>query len=147
ACIKKAIDFFNLRGAEIVLHCGDISLPSAALEFSKLKCGLKAVFGNNDYERAAIENVISYFGIIKEAPFEFKLDGKLFVMTHRPALFDVEKYDYVLYGHTHKPRIEIIKTAVFINPGEACGLRYGASTAALINTQTKHNEIFDLYKN
>jgi putative phosphoesterase len=145
ACIKKATEFFDLRGAEIVLHCGDISLPSAALEFSKLKCGFKAVFGNNDYERAALENVISYFGVIKEPPFEFKLDGKLFVMTHRPAFFDVGKYDYVLYGHTHKPKIENIKSAVFLNPGEACGFRYGASTVALINTQTNRSEIFDIY--
>jgi putative phosphoesterase len=143
-CIKKAVKFFNLRNAEIVLHCGDISLPQAAQEFSKLKCGFKAVFGNNDYERAALKNVISDFGVIKEAPFEFKLDGKLFVMTHRPVFFDLGKYDYALYGHTHKPKIENIKTTLFLNPGEACGLRYGLSTVALIDTKTNRNKILDL---
>ncbi|MDR2192205.1 MAG: metallophosphoesterase [Endomicrobium sp.] len=141
--IRKAIEFFNFRKANIVLHCGDIFSPSAALEFSKLNCAFKAVFGNNDYERAALDNVISGFGIIKEAPFEFKLDGKLFVMTHSPSFFDDKKYDYALFGHTHKPKIENIKGTLFINPGEACGHRYGRATAVLVDTQRKRSEIFD----
>jgi putative phosphoesterase len=143
-CINSAVEFFNFRNARIVLHCGDIFSPQAAQAFSKLKCGFKAVFGNNDLERAELENIISNFGIIKEAPFEFRLDDKLFVMTHRPSFYDGKKYDYALYGHTHKPKIENIKGTLFLNPGEACGWRYGRATVALIDTRSGHNEIFDL---
>jgi len=140
-CIKKAVNLFNLRGANIVLHCGDIFSPSAALEFAKLSCGFKAVFGNNDYERAALENVISNFGVINNAPFEFKLDGKTFAMSHRPFSSFDKKYNYMLFGHTHKPRIETFENTVMLNPGEACGFRYGRQTAAFIDTQTNSNEI------
>jgi len=143
-CIEKAVEFFNLRKVDVVLHCGDIFSPAAAKKFSALNCGFKAVFGNNDYERAALENVISDFGVIKAAPFEFQLDGKNFVMFHN--LFNVAdgKYDYVLYGHLHRPRIENINGTVFLNAGEACGRRYDRKTVALIDLSSNHCEIFDL---
>ncbi|MDR1941821.1 MAG: metallophosphoesterase [Endomicrobium sp.] len=144
SCIKKSVDFFNLRNAGIVLHCGDIFSPRAAKEFARLNCGFKAVFGNNDFERAALDNVISDFGIIKEAPFEFKICGKIFIMTHRPVFAEEEKYDYILYGHTHKARIEKTKKGLILNPGEACGFRYGRQTASLIDLQSGNAEIFDL---
>lgn len=143
--IKKAIDFFNLRKTELVLHCGDIFSPSAAKEFGKLNCGFKAVFGNNDIEQAALENIISNFGVIKTAPFEFKVDNKSFIMMHKLNLFsNLEKYDYILYGHTHKPNIEQNKSTIVLNPGEACGQRYARRTIALTDTTVQHAEIFDL---
>jgi len=143
-CIEKAVEFFNLRKADAVLHCGDIFSPSAAKKFSALNCGFKAIFGNNDYERAALENVISDFGIIADAPFEFKIDGKNFVMFHRFFSVADGKYDYVLYGHTHKPRAENINGTLFLNAGEACGRRYGRKTAAMIDLNLNSCEIFDL---
>ncbi|MCL2484561.1 MAG: metallophosphoesterase [Endomicrobia bacterium] len=142
--IKEAVKFFNLRGANLVLHCGDIFSASAAKEFAALKCGFKAVFGNSDFEHSALENVISNFGIIQNAPFEFTLKEKKFVMSHRIFTTAAGKYDYIIYGHTHIPRIEKIRETVFLNPGEACGWRYGRRTVALINLETNHCEIFDL---
>jgi putative phosphoesterase len=143
-CIKKATEFFNLRKAELVLHCGDIFSPSAAKEFSRLNCGFRAVFGNNDFERAALENVVSVFGCISDGPCEFNLDGKTFAMSHRPFMPYKKKYDYVLCGHTHKPEIKNINGTLFLNPGEACGRRFGRQTAALTDTLTQLSEIFDL---
>jgi len=142
--IKQTIEFFNLRGVNLVLHCGDIFSTTAAQEFSKLKCGFKAVFGNNDYDRAALDNVISSFGVIREAPFEFTLENKKFIMSHRPLSVPAGKYDYVLNGHTHKAKIEKFNGTTFINPGEACGQRYGRKTVALLDTKLNTCEIFDL---
>ncbi|MCL2390286.1 MAG: metallophosphoesterase [Endomicrobia bacterium] len=142
--IKEAVKFFNLRGVNLVLHCGDIFSPFAAEEFSALNCGFKAIFGNNDIFQAELENIISDFGIIRNAPFEFIIDGKKFIMFHRLLTVVDGKYDYVLYGHTHKPWIENIKDTVYLNAGEACGYRYGRRTAALIDLDSNHCEIFDL---
>ena len=158
--IRKAVNLFNLRGCDMVLHCGDIFSPSAAQEFSKLQCGFKAVFGNNDFDRAGLENVISDFGIIRPAPFEFKISNKLFVMSHKLENIylsaNEKKYDYILYGHLHKPRIEkrnyvpdnaqgnAQSKTLLLNPGEACGYRYGAKTAALIDLILDSAEIVDL---
>ncbi|AKL98224.1 metallophosphoesterase [Endomicrobium proavitum] len=143
-CIKQAIEFFNLRNVNLVLHCGDIFSPSAAQEFAKLNCGFKAVFGNNDFERAALENIISSFGIIKPEPFEFTIENKKFVMSHRPLLHVSKEYNYIFYGHTHKPKIEKSEETLFLNPGEACGSRYGRKTVALLNASNNIAEIFDL---
>ena len=141
--IKRAVKVFNLRSVDLVLHCGDIFSFSAAKEFAALNCGFKAVFGNNDTEQAALENIISDFGVIRKSPFEFAIDGKNFVMFHRLFAAETKKYDYVLYGHTHRPRIENINGALYINAGEACGYRYGRRTAALIDLNANHCEIFD----
>lgn len=146
--IRKSIEFFNLRNTDIVLHCGDIYLPSAAKEFSKLNCGFKAVFGNNDIEKAELINIISDFGMIEKAPFEFKISGKKFIMMHMPYNLDTlakkSEYDYILYGHSHKVSITKHEKSTIINPGEACGRRYGRKTIALLDLILDHIEIFDL---
>ncbi|MDR1194897.1 MAG: metallophosphoesterase [Endomicrobium sp.] len=147
-CIRKAVNFFNLRNVDLVLHCGDIFSPDVAKGFAKLNCGFKAVYGNNDLDRSGLENVISEFGMIQEAPFEFKISGKLFVMLHKPFNIGViaanNKYDYVLYGHLHKVSVETEGKTTILNPGEACGQRYGRKTIALIDLIINHTEIFDL---
>ncbi|MCL1971410.1 MAG: metallophosphoesterase, partial [Endomicrobia bacterium] len=146
--IKNAVDFFNLRCADLVLHCGDIFSPFAAKEFAGLRCGFKAVYGNNDIEQAELENIISEFGMIQPAPFEFKVSGKLFVMMHKPfnlgTMANSGKYDFILYGHLHRAGIEKIGKTIVLNPGEASGQRFGIKTVALIDLLSGHNEIFEL---
>lgn len=145
-CINKAIVEFNLRNVNLVLHCGDISLPKYAAEFSKLKCGFKAVFGNNDIYQADLENTILRFGIIKREPFSFKIQNKTFLLSHHlnASSNDNAVYDYILSGHTHQPKIIKTKASVFLNPGEACGWRYGKKTAAIIDLDANREEIFEL---
>ncbi|MDR2708471.1 MAG: YfcE family phosphodiesterase, partial [Elusimicrobiota bacterium] len=104
--IDKAIDFFNLRGVSLVLHCGDFSLTRNAKQFEKLKCGFIAVFGNNDFDRVGMENIISVFGSINVEPYKFKTAGKIIVMSHRPLGFIDHEADYMFYGHTHKAMID-----------------------------------------
>jgi len=146
--IKKAVEFFNLRNADLVLHCGDIFSAEAAKEFSKLNCGFKAVFGNNDFDRADLDNAVSDFGMICEPPFEFKISNKLFIMLHNPfnlgVLANSQKYDYILYGHLHRASIEKCGKTFVVNPGEACGRRFGRKTAALIDLILDKPEICDL---
>ena len=48
--IFKAVEFFNLRQVEFVLHAGDFSFPESAKQFSKLKMPFLAIFGNNDFD-------------------------------------------------------------------------------------------------
>ena len=146
--IKRAVEIFNLRSADLVLHCGDIFSPSAAKGFAALNCGFKAVFGNNDTDRAGLENVISEFGMIQEAPFEFKVSGKLFAMVHKPFNIGIMamdgRHDYVLYGHLHRASLEKQGKTTILNPGEACGCRYGKKTAAMINLLSDSVEFIDL---
>ncbi len=141
--ILKAIKFFNLRQTEFVLHAGDFSYPQAAKYFEKLNCPFMAVFGNNDFAVYELKKVMDPFGSIFEPPYEFVLDGKDFLMTHR-FYTPSKKYDYIICGHTHRPLILKTYNGLVINPGETTGTRYGRSTVAILETNTNHAEIFDL---
>ena len=141
--IIKAIDFFNLRQAEIVLHAGDFSMPNSAKHFSKLKGSFISVFGNNDFQEYDLTRIINTFGIISPPPYNFVIDNKSFTLTHY-LYGNYQNSDYVIYGHTHKPTIQKIKNCIYINPGECCARRYGRSTIALLDTQTAKAQIFDL---
>jgi len=47
--INKAISLFNQVDCSLVIHAGDIIAPFAARELRKLKCPVKAVFGNCEW--------------------------------------------------------------------------------------------------
>ena len=146
--IRKAIDLFNLRNVDLVLHCGDICSPQSAVHFKNLKCGFKAVYGNNDFYYADLDNVISPFGTIKRAPFNFQLSGKTFIMTHSLSSIKLNLNDlentYLLYGHTHQTSLKTSNSLTMLNPGEACGQRYGIRTAALIDLDKDEVEFVEL---
>ena len=141
--ICKSIDFFNLRQTEFVLHAGDFSYPVSAQYFFKLKCPFIAVFGNNDFDTYGLKKAIESFGNIYNAPYEFVLDKKTFLLTHH-LYTQTRKFDYVIYGHTHKPSIIKTSDTILINPGETSGRRYGRSTIAILDTEKNCAEIFDL---
>ena len=144
--ILKAIEFFNLRQTEFVLHAGDFSYPQSAKYFEKLKCPFLAVFGNNDFAVYEFKKIIEPFGSIYEPPYDFVLDGKSFLMTHH-FYTPLKKYDYIICGHTHRPSILKTFNGMIINPGETSGRRYGRSTVAILETSTNHAEICDLIDN
>jgi len=141
--ICKAINFFNLQQVEFVLHAGDFSFPESAKHFSKLKVPFLAIFGNNDFDSYGLTKTIESFGSIYDAPYEFVLDNKSFLLTHH-LYTPTKKYDYIIYGHTHRPSILKTSYGLQINPGETTGRRYGRSTVATLDTTTNHAEIFDL---
>lgn len=142
--ISKAINFFNLQQVEIVLHAGDFSSPTSAKYFSNLNSSFISIFGNNDFQEYDLTKTISVFGIISRPPYTFVLDNKSFLLTHYLYYTSNNNVDFIIHGHTHKPQIKKLKNTIYINPGECCGIRYGRSTVALLNTQTNNAEIFDI---
>ncbi len=145
--IKKAVDFFNEKKVDIVLHAGDIVSPFTAQEFEKLKMKFAGVFGNNDGDKPYLLERFKNIGEIKQDFFELDLGGKKVVVMHQPKFIDEllmsKKYDVIVYGHTHK--IDVRKnTSVVINPGECGGWLTGRSTVAILDTKKLTPEIIDL---
>ncbi|HAM38299.1 MAG TPA: YfcE family phosphodiesterase [Elusimicrobia bacterium] len=145
--IKKAVNVFNERKVEIVLHAGDLVSPFTANELEKLKAKFIAVFGNNDGDKPFLMERFKNIGELHNEPYEFELDGKKIVIMHAPKFLDElledKRYDIVIYGHTH--RVDIRKgTSLIINPGECGGWLYGRSTIAILDTKTLNPEIVDL---
>ncbi|MDD5065419.1 MAG: metallophosphoesterase [bacterium] len=136
--IRKAVDFFNKKGVELVLHCGDIISPITFKEFDRLNCRMELVFGNNDGERVFLVQRFREKGTFHVPGWESKLDNKKFIMMHEPvgveALAESQKYNYIIYGHTHLQDIRKIGKSLIINIGETGGWLNEISTIGILDT-------------
>ena len=120
--IKKAVVIFKEKNVDFVVHCGDIISPPMLEHFQGLK--MKFVLGNNDGEIAGLNQMSKKFGfesVTEEKEFNFQ--GKKFYVYHGTIKQKLDesaksnKYDYVLTGHTHIKRDEMISNTRVINPG------------------------------
>lgn len=143
---KKAVEIFNNRGVDYVIHAGDFTSPFTLKLFAELKCEYVGIFGNNDGDKLLLQDRAG--GKLKNQPHVVVLNNKKIIVVHEhhavDALADSGHYDVVIYGHTHEPLIKKVKDALVINPGEVCGWLYGKSTAALLNLEEMEAEIFEL---
>lgn len=101
---------------DIVVHCGDAEGSEYELG-EAADCPLKIVLGNNDF--------------FSELPREltFMAEGKRVWVTHGHNYYvstgsetlkteaRARSMDIVLYGHTHRPAVDIDKDLVAVNPG------------------------------
>ncbi len=118
---RGAVDLFEDRNADVVVHCGDIVAPFTATVFDA-DFEFSAVRGNNDGEwnlQNAIESFGSYLGEMGELELD-GLDVAIYHGTAEPlvdALLACGSYDYVFRGHTHEHVLEERDGTVHVNPG------------------------------
>ena len=145
--LTKAIKVFRDRSPFCVIHCGDIVSPPILERFSGLN--LKVVFGNNDGERSGLKKKCAELGFdeIQDSAI-FSIAEKQFFVNHgtNPAVIDAaaaaQKYDYVLHGHTHTPRDEVIGRTKVINPGALYAARQ--FTIAFLEVETGQVEFVEI---
>jgi hypothetical protein len=146
--IRRAVSVFRDSGCDLVLHAGDIVAPFAMRELAALDCRVRAVYGNCDGEKPGLAAAVEAFGEIREAPFAFSLGGQEFILCHLnfsvPEYIASGKYDFVIFGHTHKPEVRRQGKTLAVNPGETGGWLTGRSTVALIDPGTMEAEIIGL---
>ncbi len=148
--VKCAVDLFKKMECDLVIHAGDFVAPFAARELESLSCPVKAVFGNCDGEKLGLKKAIRAFGEIKETPFIFNHLNLNILVTHvhssLKSYLAAQKYDVLIFGHTHKPEIRREKNTLLINPGEAGGWVSGKSTVAILDTKILTAEIITLLR-
>ena len=146
--IKIAVEIFNREKVELVLHAGDFVSPFTFLEFKNLNCPLKGVFGNNDGDKLYLQEKFKVIGEIYPAPYIVKINNKNVIMLHKEKLIDAlaesQRYDVIIYGHTHRSDLRKIGKTLIINPGECGGWLTGKSTIALLDLKTLEAKIIDL---
>ncbi len=120
--IRRAVKIFKERSPQLVIHCGDIISPPVLEHFSGLP--MKLVFGNNDGERSGLKKKCQELGFDEiDDTLIFEFAGKSFFVNHgtRSRVIDeavsTQQYDYVLHGHTHVQRDEVVGRTRIINPG------------------------------
>ena len=134
-----SFDDFNLIiNNKFVIH--DIS---GSYNYKNELINIKFEYNFNDFQEYDLTKVINNFGIISHPPYNFVIDNKTFTLTHY-LYGNYKNSDYVIYGHTHKPKIQKINNCIYINPGECCARRYGRSTIALLDTQAEKTQIIDI---
>ncbi len=146
--IKKAVEIFNREKVELVLHAGDFVSPFTFLEFKNINCPLKGVFGNNDGDKLYLQEKFKVIGELYPAPYIVKINNKNVIMLHKEKLIDAlaesQRYDVIIYGHTHRSDLRKIGKTLIINPGECGGWLTGKSTIALLDLKTLEAKIIDL---
>jgi putative phosphoesterase len=120
--IRRAVKIFKERSPQLVIHCGDIISPPVLEHFAGLP--MKLVFGNNDGERSGLKKTCEELGFDEiDDTLNFEYEGKSFFVNHgtRSRVIDeavsIQQYDYVLHGHTHLQRDEMVGRTKIINPG------------------------------
>jgi len=146
--IRKAVEIFNSAKVDMVLHCGDIISPITTKEFKDLKAPMHLVFGNNDGERVFLVEKFKGIGEFHQPGYEFTVGNKKGIMMHEPvgieALAESGKYDYIIYGHTHKRDIRKIGKTLIINIGETGGWLTGVASIGILNTETDEIEVIEI---
>ncbi len=146
ALVKKAIDVFNEKKVEYVIHAGDYTSPFTLKLFKDLNCKYVGIFGNNDGDKLLLLERSE--GNIHNQPYIFTLQNKKIVVMHEhhvaDALADSGHFDLVIYGHTHKADIRKVKNTLVVNPGEVGTWLYGKSTVAIVDLNTMESQIIEL---
>jgi len=116
--------FEVFKQVDHILHAGDVGEPQVLIELESI-AHVTAVYGNADPPelRSRLPQVA-----------ELELDGFAIVVTHgdqfghpTPAkLHDAfPRSEIIVYGHTHKPLLELVdRTVTVMNPGGAGQARF-----------------------
>ena len=144
ATLDKFLDFAEKNQVETVIHCGDIASGETVARLAKKFSGkIFMCFGNMDYRDDVAAVVKKHPGQIKlfENFGQAEIDNlKIGFCHHKEIALEYcrqkNKYDFVFYGHTHKPWIEDIEGCQLANPGTLAGMFYQA-TFAILDTKTK----------
>jgi putative phosphoesterase len=137
--VEMALSILGEKGAQTVIHCGDIDDASSVRLFAGWDAHF--VFGNcdNDYEslKAAIREIGAKlhdaFGILEIEGYKIgfthgHLDSPMRHLKQRGDLH------YIFYGHTHQPDEFLLGSTRIINPGALH--RASPKTFALLDLKT-----------
>ncbi len=128
--VEKAVALFAGRKVDLVAHAGDIVSPFVWPFFSTLNVPIKCVFGNNKGDVEEHKNVTKKLGLdieFADGLLEFSHSGKRFALHHGNIAGQTErlaqsgKYDVVVCGHDHFPKVERKGGTLVMNPGSLVG--------------------------
>ncbi|MDZ7721153.1 MAG: metallophosphoesterase [Balneolaceae bacterium] len=124
--VKKAVSFFKENRIKRVIHAGDYCSPFIIPLFEELD--LHGVFGNNDGDKYLLMKKFDMINGTLYGDFSrIEEDGITFGVYHgtypeiTESLELCGKYDVVISGHTHEPKVDTIGDTLSINPGSVNG--------------------------
>jgi len=137
---KKAVDLLIDKGAEFIVHAGDIVREELLEYLEEKKIRYVAVLGNNDFH---LYSVVDKYELVTE-PYYFKLANKTWKLMHYPKYIFPLDTDIIVYGHTHDVDITFNGKNLILNPGEVCARDHGFSTCMTLDIE-KEKYVVTLY--
>ncbi len=137
---KKAVDLLIQKGAEFIVHAGDIVRVELLEYLEEKNIRYVAVLGNNDYH---LYDAVDKFNLVTE-PYYFKLADKTWKLMHYPKYMFPLDTDIIVYGHTHDVDITFNGKNLILNPGEVCARDHGFSTCMTLDIK-ENRYILTLY--
>ena len=137
--MAAGVELLRRGGAEFYVHCGDVGSERVVDHLAGLPSAF--VFGNTDWDRAALARYAETIGVACHGSFaDLELAGKRIAVTHgddfklKQRLIADQKHDYLLQGHTHVRADEKVGKVRVINPGALH--RAKEKTVATLDTDT-----------
>lgn len=125
ACVER------LRAADLILHGGDVTGPAFWEELCALGPPVEAVRGNAD--EPAVQALLPETRVVEAA-------GARIGLVHVPGrtvgrearlLARFPACDAIVYGHTHRPRVERVGRVWLLNPGSPTERRSAPSRSMI----------------
>lgn len=147
--IDQMLEKIKKENIKTIIHCGDVcSFRVLSYLANNFDGKIYLSIGNvdADHELNQTKNNLPNLKIFPKYG-ELNIDNLKIAFVHFPTkakeLAQTEKYDFIFYGHTHKPWEEKINSCKIINPGTLAGL-FTRSTFAILDTKTKNVELIIL---
>jgi putative phosphoesterase len=135
----EAVRLLIERGAELLIHCGDIESPQIVQLLAARPSHF--VFGNWDKDAASLSAAIHAIGGTLHTEFGYlALEGKHIAWVHghvrgqRRELEQLDQFDYLFYGHSHIAESHHAGRTLVLNPGAL--FRARPKTCALVDLKT-----------
>jgi putative phosphoesterase len=118
---KAAVDVLVHAGAQVLIHCGDITIPDVVYQLASLPSYF--VFGNCDHDVDALRTAIAAIGgTCLDRGGLIEVAGHRLAVAHGDSNREVsrltaERPEYFFSGHTHQAHDVRRGPTRFINPG------------------------------
>ncbi len=136
------------QGVDLILHAGDIYIPSVLDELEKIAPVL-AASGDDDSgvtledKRVKTKHILKLDGrtiwLVHERPYYLKFDW----WKNKLATGEVENPDIVIFGHDHRPDIQHVNGILLVSSGSPTFLEYrrGLGTVGLLKLSTDNVDV------
>ncbi len=102
------------------------------------------VYGNNDVERPALEEVCTALGPrFVDPPLSLEWTGRRLLVTHDHetlARGATDGFDVLIHGHDHRFASETVAGTLRFNPGECAGHVRGLNSLGILDLVTLETE-------
>ena len=144
---QAAIRLLREREVELILHCGDIDTPATVRLFTNVRTHF--VFGNWDLNLRGLNRAIREIGAVGHGEIgRMEIGGKRIAWLHghvRGARLRLEasgEWDFIFYGHSHKPKVHETGRTLVLNPGALH--RAKVKTVAVVDLRDGRFEVLEV---